>query len=75
MANVYPNPATDVVNVNTNAALQHIEIVSMNGQKVLDEQAEGFKATLNTSTLAKGVYMMNVYTENGVSHNKLTVVR
>lgn len=75
VANVYPNPATDVVNVNTNAALQHIEIVSMNGQKVLDEQAEGFKATVNTSTLAKGVYMMNVYTENGVSHNKLTVVR
>lgn len=74
-ARIYPNPATDVVNVNTASTLKHIEIFNMNGQKVMDVQAEGFNTTVNTTTLSEGLYMMNIHTENGVSHSKLSVVR
>lgn len=74
-ARVYPNPTTNMVNVETSSALKHIEIFNMNGQKVNDVQADGFNATVNTSSLSNGVYMMKIYTENGVSHNKLSVAR
>lgn len=74
-ARVYPNPATNLVNVEANSAINHIEIFNINGQKINDIQVDGNSTTVNTSNLSNGLYIMKVFTENGVSNQKFSVVK
>jgi hypothetical protein len=73
--NIYPNPANNVANVNANANINNIEIYSISGQKVADFTANGTQATINTSNMSTGMYLMKINTENGVINQKFAVAR
>lgn len=64
---VYPNPATDVVNIklNDNKTVSGVEIVNLAGQSVM---RAGNVETLNVNSLAPGAYVMKIIDNNGVSH-------
>ncbi len=72
---VYPNPAFSVVNVEATSSIDRIEIFNVNGQKINDIQVGDNNTTINTANLSNGLYMMKIYTENGVSNQKFTVVK
>lgn len=73
---VYPNPASYIINVDANSGINHIEVFNINGQKINDIQVDGSTtAKINTSDLSNGLYIMKVYTENGVSNQKFSVVK
>ena len=68
--NLYPNPATNLVNIELATELKSIEIYSLQGQKVLTSN----KKQVDVSTLSKGMYMIRVEdVENGVSTQKLII--
>ncbi|MBP5649965.1 MAG: choice-of-anchor J domain-containing protein [Bacteroidales bacterium] len=73
--NIYPNPANNVANVNANANINNIEIYSISGQKVADFTTNGTQATINTSNMSTGMYLMKINTENGVINQKFAVAR
>ena len=56
---VYPNPATDVLNIDlgSNKVAQSIEIVNLTGQSVMKSKAV---ESLDVSSLAPGVYIVRV---------------
>lgn len=58
---VYPNPVTNVLNYRAEGA-KSIEVYNLLGQKILAEKAKG---SINTSTLAKGLYILKLKGENG----------
>jgi len=62
-ANIYPNPAKDVVNVNLplGAALQKVVIANVLGQQVLETTSE----KVDVSGLASGVHLLTVFTDGG----------
>lgn len=64
---VYPNPATDVININmgSNKIAQSIEIVNLAGQSVFKTKAV---ETLDVSFLASGVYVLRVKDGDNVTH-------
>lgn len=64
---VYPNPATDVINVElgANKSVQSIEIVNLAGQSVQNAKSAG---SLNISSLAPGVYVLRVKDNDNVTH-------
>lgn len=66
---IYPNPATDVVNINTTETIQHVEIFNMQGQlvKVWNDAVN----QISVKDLANGVYMLKLTTGNGVSMHKI----
>lgn len=70
--NVYPNPVTDVLNVeltgNENANLR---IVDVAGSVVMEKTISG-KEMLNIQHLAKGVYMLQITQAGKVSSAKIT---
>ena len=67
---LYPNPATNIVNIELATELKSIEIYSLQGQKVLSSN----KNQVDVSTLSKGMYLVRVEdVENGVSTQKLIV--
>ncbi len=66
---VYPNPATDIVNVSSNKKIENITVIDMTGKKV-----QSFKAgnQINVSSLPKGTYILQVfYGEGAVENTKL----
>lgn len=65
--NIYPNPATDYVNVE-GEGVKAIEVYSLAGALVASEKAE---TTINVSNLAKGTYLVKVTTETGVKVEKM----
>ncbi|SMC88693.1 T9SS type A sorting domain-containing protein [Moheibacter sediminis] len=63
---VYPNPATDVINVSLkNGEAQSIEITNLAGQNVYSAKAAN---SVNVSFLPAGVYVVKVKDINGTTH-------
>ncbi len=59
---IYPNPTTDIFYVTFENALKNaiITIVAANGNIVKQLNANGFKQTIDISTLANGTYYLNI---------------
>lgn len=67
---VYPNPTTDVLRIQSSEALSSAIIYSFDGRKVLEiNKFENGVTSINTSSLSKGVYLINF---KAVSGAKLT---
>ena len=58
---VYPNPATDVVTVETANGINNVEIYNLAGAAVkADATIDGTKAILNVDNLPAGAYILKV---------------
>ncbi|QYJ67710.1 T9SS type A sorting domain-containing protein [Flavobacterium litorale] len=71
---VYPNPATNVINVANanNSLLSAINIVDLNGRTVKSMKYDGAtQAQINISDLASGVYIMNIASDRGTITKKI----
>ena len=60
-ASVYPNPASDVLNIKTEEAIQNVTISSVDGKVV----ANATSGSVDISVLNAGVYVYNVTTVTG----------
>jgi hypothetical protein len=65
---VYPNPVTDVLNINiSNSSFKNSEVVVYNvsGAEVLKTNMAKSSAQLNIENLSNGVYLVKVTNQNG----------
>jgi hypothetical protein len=53
---LYPNPANDILNIETTLELKSIEIFNIQGQKVLESNQK----QINVSNLSNGMYMVKI---------------
>lgn len=60
---VYPNPATDVLNIRSEMKIVAIQIVDLSGVVV----ANGIENSISVADLAAGMYVVNVITEAGLA--------
>ena len=69
---VYPNPASDVVNVESPSAITDIAVFAPNGQQVIAADAAGSQRTsVQVDNLPAGVYVMKINTADGVVMHRL----
>ncbi len=63
---VYPNPIKDLFKVITadNSSMSKVEILNILGEKVLEIYDHTSNYYIDISTLAKGFYLVNIYTDN-----------
>ena len=66
---VYPNPATDVLNVLSENAIRQVEIYNAQGQLV--KASDGNVESISISNLTEGLYFVKVITDNGTSTHKI----
>lgn len=64
---IYPNPASEIVNINSVKQVDKVEIYNALGQIVLSDVANN---SVNISSLSKGVYYMTVVVENEIVTTK-----
>jgi hypothetical protein len=77
---IYPNPATSVLNLSFNVTEMqsvNIELVAMNGKTLFSENLGNFKGlyekSLDVSGYAKGVYLLKMTGDKGISMKKVVV--
>ncbi len=63
---VFPNPASDVVNLTANKEIKSVNIYDLSGKKV---KSSTDTKQINVSTLAKGTYILQAYYGNGSVEN------
>jgi hypothetical protein len=63
---IYPNPAQDNLNIVTNGAFNKVTVTDFTGKIVYT----GNSKTIDISSLSKGVYFVNVETNQGISNTK-----
>lgn len=57
---ISPNPASNVITINADEKIGHVEIFNMVGQKVFSQQYNSDNVSLDISGFAKGVYIIKV---------------
>nr|NQU89662.1 T9SS type A sorting domain-containing protein [Bacteroidota bacterium] len=70
---IYPNPATNEVNVEVIGSLQQVKIMNNLGQVVFNEITEGQSLKINTSDFLKGIYFIEIHTVEGLNTEKLVI--
>ena len=70
---IYPNPATNFVNIESGANIGRIMIMNNIGQVVYSTVADSQSIQVNTSDLKKGIYFIQVETIKGMVTEKLII--
>ena len=72
---IYPLPVGDKVNISAGGkAIKSVTISSMNGILVASSNKIATKVTLDVSTIAAGIYIINIQTEDGSYSRKILKV-
>ncbi len=76
-ANVYPNPAADLVKITFPVSLLQasVSITDLNGKTVLETTCSGNEKEIDIHGLANGLYIIKTRTSNQVSINRLVITR
>jgi hypothetical protein len=78
---VYPNPVTDILNINfelNKSTTSNIEILDLSGKQVTviaDENLKGMVSKqINTTEFKSGIYFVKIQTENETVTKKISVI-
>ena len=64
---VYPNPTNSILNIQSDASIEHVEMIAMDGRVLVnfDQEIVSSNYTVDVSSLVPGIYFARVYTSNG----------
>ena len=68
---MYPNPAKNSVTIDANGSIQKVTIYSILGQEVLTKKTNSNSATIQTSSLPRGTYIVRSTVDGKTSTSKL----
>ena len=68
---LYPNPVLNTLNIASNVKIKVVRIFTLTGSLVQNNLDNTDNLSLDLSGLAKGIYIVEVVTDNGSSVNKI----
>jgi len=66
---IYPNPSSDILNIQTEEKITKIDIFDLSGKLLITKYNN---EKINISNLPKGNYIINIHTRLGISNSKFT---
>ncbi|MBK6282066.1 MAG: T9SS type A sorting domain-containing protein [Draconibacterium sp.] len=70
---VYPNPFNDKISIDNSEKLTRIVVSNIAGQRVID--IENPTREIRTANLVSGIYVISLYTENGIAKTERMIKR
>ena len=70
---VYPNPFNDKISIDNSEKLTRVVVSNIAGQKVID--IENPTREIRTANLVSGIYVISLYTENGIAKTERMIKR
>jgi len=68
---MYPNPMKNTLTIEANSSIQKVSVYNVLGQEVMKANPKSNSATLQTSQLQKGVYMVTTEIDGVISTSKV----
>jgi hypothetical protein len=68
---IYPNPATSTFTIESKYQVQSIQIYNLLGEEILNTTPNNNQYTININQFSKGIYFVEIKTENGVVRKKV----
>jgi len=73
-AQIFPNPAKNVVNIQTNFEISSLKVINYVGQVVFDRAVDQMNIQINTSSFGPGMYIVQIQSVDGtVITKRLTI--
>jgi hypothetical protein len=73
---IYPNPATEVIQLNSSRAMDHIQVLGLNGTVLQQKEVHSvFTQELQVAELPNGIYLLHVVTADGILVKKISIHR
>jgi len=70
---VYPNPATDLIFIKSNAIIDEVTLVDINGRKRFSEKVNENNTVINSGSFSSGIYVLQIITKSGKSTIKIII--
>ena len=71
---IYPNPASEIINVRSAVAMTEIRVLDINGRNVMNVTLNGESVSkVDVSELNAGIYMLEIRTAEGSSFRKVSI--
>ena len=70
---VYPNPATEKINIVSPTQIKNVTIFNYAGQSVYKSNVNNNNALINTNNFESGVYIIRIETINGIETHKVII--
>ena len=67
---IYPNPFGNILNIESDETIEHVKIIGLDGRICLQSQLLN-EISLNTTDLKKGLYLLEIKHDRGITHRKL----
>jgi hypothetical protein len=61
---LYPNPSSGIVRINSLALIKSIDVVSVDGSKVMTKLISDHSTELDLTNLSRGIYFLDLHLEN-----------
>ncbi|MDR2206243.1 MAG: T9SS type A sorting domain-containing protein [Flavobacteriaceae bacterium] len=68
---IYPNPATNVLNIETSLKIERINVYEVSGKLV--KTVQNAEKTIDVSRLQNGVYHLEIFTDKGKIYKKIII--
>jgi PKD repeat protein len=68
---VFPNPTQNIIYIQSDAKIESIRLIDLNGRTMLTNVAPTSKTQINIESLASGVYTMVIASEEGLMYHKV----
>lgn len=72
---VFPNPASNQVNIISGSVISSVEIRNLSGQLLYSAPGSGFEVSLSLNGYSAGLYVISVVQGNEISYRKLLIQR
>ena len=66
----YPNPSTDIVNLNANNTIDDVQLFNLLGQQVFTAKVDATSSSMDVSHLISGTYLMKVTVQGKTANYK-----
>jgi len=70
---IYPNPASDYLNVETDKKISELILINSTGQIVKSKYFNDRSVTMNVSGLQKSIYVLKIRTKEGIALRKIQI--
>ena len=57
---LYPNPASETLNLSSRSAIERFRVVDITGKVIMNRQIDAMSAEINIAALSNGLYILNV---------------
>jgi len=72
---VYPNPASQYLNISSDQTLNQVSVYNMAGQLVIDQTTNSQEVQLPVQALENGLYFLRLYYDSGIAVERFEIIR